>query len=236
LVEATIDDAAGQTFWKDYFLKPTQRLEEKVQWRSFRSILIKQCKHPADLVDSVLTLLCDTNELLSSTSTTVDMETFNKVVQIWGRFFTKDGHQSLKEMSDYLKTAGCYDFEYTREVAYAKLAECKAGTYLVRLRDPNDVHHPGRPFTISYVTDQNGERKITHKLIQHEPLNGVPDYVYNGHFPTLRALLQADTTLTTPLQEAEHPSKVVEKYLLSSEDQEYIIDPRNNNYANDDED
>ncbi len=73
---------------------------------------------------------------------------------------------------------GCFDFSYTREVANAKLAERKAGTYLVRLRDPMDASHPGRPFTVSLVTDTNGERKIAHKLIQHEPLNGVADYVY----------------------------------------------------------
>jgi len=232
LVEVTIDDPIANTFWKEHFLKPTQRLEEKIQWKTFRSILIKNCKLPGDLVDSVATLLCDTNELLSSLSTTVDMEIFNKVVHIWGRFFTKEGVESLREMSDYLKTPGCYDFSYTREVTHAKLAECKTGTYLVRLRDPNDSAHPGRPFTVSYVTDTNGERKINHKLIQHEPLSGVQDYVYNGHFKTLRALLEVDSALEQPLlaHDVDHLAKQVEKYLLSNEDQGEVIDPSATNY------
>jgi hypothetical protein len=90
---------------------------------------------------------------------------------------------------------GCYDFSCTREKAQAKLSDSKPGTYLVRLRDQTDPSHPGKPFSISYVTESNGERKVMHKLVAHDPTNGVTDYVCNGHHKSLQDLIAADDTL-----------------------------------------
>jgi len=186
-VDVVTSDGEGRKFWKDHFLLPKQDLQEEIPWSQFKSVLAKQLGVPVDKVESAKPLLAkeESNQLKQQTIH-VPIQHFNQMLHTFGYFFLPGkGPKILEIISDLAKQAWFHG-GIEREVAEDRLRNRKKTTFLIRLSRGK----LGCPFALSQV----GDRGITHRVIEHDPLAEKPVWTVNIHgkdksFGSLKELL-----------------------------------------------